>query len=184
MVMATRAANGHPEHRRADRVHHVIEFVVARRFKFLLSQLCREHARTEETGGHHREWIVRFNLVAGNLPAHKLVIRHIVVQRLDDKVAVVIGVMPVGVLLEAETVRVTGEVEPVAPPAFAVVRRVEQAIDNALKRRTRIAIGHGKKRLRLLRGRRQADQVKVNTAQQRPVFRRAIWFQIGLLQFG
>ena len=132
MIVAASAADCHAQHRRTDGVDHIIEFIVTRRLKFLLRQLSREHPRTEKTCGHHRERVGRLDLVPGDLPPHELVVRHVFVERLDNKVAVVVGVMPVGVLLKAEAVRITREVEPVSAPAFAVMRGVEQSIDDTL----------------------------------------------------
>ena len=92
--------------------------------------------------------------------------------------------MPVGVLLKTEAVGITREVEPVPAPAFAVMRGVEQPIDNALERRARVAVRSRKERRSLLRGRRQADQVVVHAPQQRPIFRPTIRLQLGRLQLG
>ena len=121
VIMTTSATNGHPQHRRAHRANHVVEFIVACRFEFFLRQLGWEHTGPKKTGRHQRQRILRRNLVACNLPAHKLIVRHIVVERLDDKIAVVIGMVPVGVLLKPKTISITRNIQPMAPPPLTIM---------------------------------------------------------------
>ena len=45
--------------------------------------------------------MVRLDLVAGQLPADERVVRQILVERLDDEIAVVVGVGPIVILLVA-----------------------------------------------------------------------------------
>ena len=180
--MATSATNGHPQHRRTHRANHVVEFIVACRFEFFLRQLGWEHTGPKKTGRHQRQRILRRNLVACNLPAHKLIVRHIVVERLDDKIAVVIGMVPVGVLLKPKTVSITRNIKPMAPPTLTVMWRIQQLIHHTLKCRTRISISRSQEICNLLRSWRQADDVKVESTQQYTVLCRVVGLDPGSLK--
>ena len=69
--------------------------------------------------------------VAGDLLDHELIERHVVVDRVDHPVAILpdIARRVDGV---AVRVGIARQVEPVAAPAFAIMRRREQSVDNAL----------------------------------------------------
>src|SRR5207253_7034788 len=79
--------------------------------------------------------IVGGKLIAGDLPANKLVVRQIVIQRLDDKVAVLVGKRPIGIALLAVAVGIARHIEPVSAPTLAVMRRRQQTIDQRRYRR-------------------------------------------------
>ena len=89
-----------------------------------IPRACRE-----ESGGDHRVGIVGRDHVAGDLSPKKLVVGEVGIERLDHPVAIPPGVGPELVAFEAVGVGVVGDVEPVAGPAFAVVGRGEQAVD-------------------------------------------------------
>ena len=72
--------------------------------------------------------------VIRDLRLHEARVRHVVVQRAHDEVAVLPRAFLVAVALEAVGVGVAHEVEPVAAPRLAVVRAGEQAVDQALVR--------------------------------------------------
>ena len=62
---------------------------------------------------------------------HEPVERHVVVEGPDHEVAVAIGRLAVEVVLVAVAVGIARDVEPVAAPPLAVLRRREQAVDQA-----------------------------------------------------
>ncbi len=105
--------------------------------------------------------------VAGDLQAHELIVRHVGIERLDDEIAIVIGVGPVPVERVAVALGETGQVEPVPRPAFAVMRAGQQAVDQPFVGRSG-PLALGDESLDFLRRRRQADQVEVRPANQRP----------------
>jgi hypothetical protein len=113
----------------ARSVQHVVHFVVAVLFDFVLGDLSRMHSCGQKAGRHQCEAIIRRKLIACDLPAHELVIRHSLVQRLDDKVAVVVGRGPVVVVFETMALSESREVQPEPPPALAVVRVRQQFLD-------------------------------------------------------
>src|SRR5438034_488566 len=103
-------------------------------------------------------------LVAGDLPADEAVERHVLIERLDDAVAVLVRVWAVVVVFVAGAFAEAGDVEPVPAPALAVVRRGEQAVDE-----TFVGVGRlvTEPSLDFLARRRQADQVEVGAADER-----------------
>src|SRR5436189_234196 len=82
--------------------------------------------------------IVRPEHVAGNLPADELVIRHVGIEGLDHEVAIFPSAGTELIALEALTFAIANDVQPVTCPALAVVRRIEESIDQAF-----VGIGRG-----------------------------------------
>ena len=139
VIVAARAADRHAEHRGARGVGHVIEFIVARGFKFLFRQLRGEHARTKEAGSLHRERVVRCKLIAGQLPFHELIVRHVGVERLNDEVAVMEGEIAIVILLEPVALCKARHIEPMSAPTLTVFRRGQQTVDDLFQCSIRIA---------------------------------------------
>ena len=129
MIVAAGAADGKPEHGGAGGCGHIVEFIVAGAFEFLLGELGGEDAGSEKSGGHHGEGIFRSDFVARELPAHELIPGHVGIEGFDDEVAVVEGVFSVVVLLEAVALGKAGGIEPVTGPSFAVVGTGEEIVD-------------------------------------------------------
>ena len=78
--------------------------------------------------------IVRPQFIAGDLLLDEAVIGLVLVERLDDVIAVAPGIRPRLVALESFAFGVAGEIQPVPRPAFAIVRRSEQAVDHLFVR--------------------------------------------------
>ena len=136
VIVAAAAIDGQAQERLADRGDEPFQFLLAGkrphggRAVVVRRQIVGPSARNPlamtasgSSGSQH---------VAGNLPADELVVRHVRVERLDHEVAVLPGVGPKLVALEALALAVANDVEPVPGPALAVVRRVEQPIDQPL----------------------------------------------------
>ena len=94
--------------------------------------------------------------IAGQLLDDELVIRQIAIEGVDHPVAIAPGVGPTSVFLITVAVGIACQVEPVSAPAFAIVRRGQQAIDQAL---IRIRLSVVEKFIDLCRSRRQAKEV-------------------------
>ena len=125
VIVAARAANRQPEHRRADRRQHVVHLVIAVLLDFVLRDLRRVNARREEPCRHHRQPVVRSELIPGDLPAHKLVVGHPGVQGLHHEVAIVEGRWPVVVMFKPVALGKPSEVQPAASPSLTVMRTGE-----------------------------------------------------------
>ena len=180
MIVTTRAADRQPQHRCARGVGHIIELIVTGGFEFLLGQLRGKHARAEEARSLHGQRIVRRKLVPSDLPFHKLIIRHIGIERLNDEVTVMKCKVAVVILLKPMALRKTRHIQPVPSPSLAVMLGGKQTVDNlcvSLLRR----IGH--KRRDFSRRRRQADQIKIQPTNLRARIRQPVGLQLGRLQF-
>ena len=149
MVVAPGAVDGHAEHAASDRGQDIVQIVVPPLRVVLLAEV---HARpgSEKAGGDERLVGHVIQLVARDLLAQELGVRLVLVERVDDVVAVAPGVYSDVVLLETVGVGVAGDVEPVAAPALAVMRRVEQLLDQPLPG---APLRVGQKRIDLLRRR-------------------------------
>ena len=112
--------------------------------------------RDQVVGGRIRQQI------PGELADRELVEGHVVVQRIDDPVAIGPD-RPQAVLLVAHRVRVARQVQPHAGPPLAVRRGIQETVH-------KVRVGFwgrvGSKRVSLLRGRRQACQVQRKPADQ------------------
>ena len=144
---------------------HVIEVVVAALWVVLFHENRDSGTRPQETGGNPTLVGRLAELIAGDLFPDELVIRLVVVERLDDVVSIAPRVGTVAVVLEAARVCIARDIEPVAPPPLAVVRRGEQPIDEPLPGTARRVV---EERVRLLEGGRKANQIEIRAAQKRP----------------
>ena len=98
-------------------------------------------AHYAETHGHdedairenawpYRDWLIE----SFNNDKPYAGVRLVVVERLDEPVAVRPGVFADGILVVAVRLRIVGDVHPVPGPAFAVARTREQSVDQPLGR--------------------------------------------------
>ena len=107
--------------------------------------------------------VVRPEFVASNLFLHEHIVGLVVIERLHHVIPKTPGVAVVDVGLKASAVRVASHIQPVTPPAFAILRRRQQLVDQTnpcVLRRLPL------KRFNLLRSRWQANQIKVRTSNQ------------------
>ena len=177
MIVTARAVDREPDERLPDRADDLFKLVLPRGF---LHELAAAYDRVVQPGDEEADRLLpgrvtRLKHVAGDLHPHKLVVRHVVVQRANHPVAIRPEVVADVVPLETVALAEPGEVQPVAAPAFAVVRRAEEVVDHApvggISR-----VGH--ERRDLLRRGRQAGQVKIKSADQRPRIRRGAWTEL------
>ena len=164
VVVAARAVHRQAEEHPPGRRDHVIEVVVAVLRVVLLAE---EHARphAQHPGRDQRVKARVFYFVAGELLLHEAVVGLVLVECLDDVIAVTPSVRLIVVVLIAGGIRVAHRIQPVASPAFAVTGRVQQFIDQPCEgflRRVLLERGHDCGR------RQQADQIQVGSPHQRP----------------
>ena len=86
------------------------------------------HAKEADRDQHLR--IIRVELVTGKLLFHELVVRLVAVERPHNVIAIPPRVRPLVVIREAGRVRVAHNVEPVSPPLLAIVRALQQTVDD------------------------------------------------------
>ena len=166
MVVAARAFGGQPEEGGAERVHTVhdvgdaIFFLGDAAFLVLVVQTVEGGGEPLLLGRVRQE-------IAGELPRHKLIEGQVLVECLDDPVAI----RPHGaeaIHLIAVRVGEAREVEPFAGHALAETRRRQQTIHDAL---VGIGGGVGEKGIQLFQRRRQAREIKGHAAQPRSAIR-------------
>ena len=132
VIVTTSAAHGQPQQARAQRGDHIFQLVVAVPLEFLFGLNDVFHSRHEKAGGGTCLRVVGLQQITGDLPADKLIVRHILIQGLDDKVTVVVGRAAILVHFKAVALAKPRQVEPMSSPAFAVVLVIEQPIDQLL----------------------------------------------------
>ncbi|MCX6606969.1 MAG: hypothetical protein NTV52_25770 [Acidobacteria bacterium] len=127
VIVAAGAADGHAEEavRRGD--DEVIEFIETGLFVFDVVF----GAEAEEAGGDPRVGIIGVEFVAGELFLEEPVEGFVGVEGVNDVVAIAEGVVAVAVVFVAAGVGIADDVEPMAGPAFAVVGRGEELVDEA-----------------------------------------------------
>ena len=114
-----------------------------------------------------RGYALRHRRIRQHIPRQlldrELVERHAVIDRFDHPV-------PIGpdgtrtILLVAVRIRVTSDIQPLAPPALTVVFRIQQTVHHLFIGILGLVIHES---VRFLRCRRQSDQVQVNPLDQR-----------------
>ncbi len=165
VIVAAGAADGQAEKYRTDAIRHFREDFVAAEGHFRVAGVATDRAEPIETDRDFAVGLSGSDLVAGQLFADELVIGLVVVEATDDVIAIAPGAGPRTVVLEPFRLGEADDVEPVAAPAFAVVRTDQQLIDELF---VSTRVRRGDERGDLLRRRRQAGQVERETADQRP----------------
>ena len=138
-------------------------------------------AQPEVAGRHSQLGIVGIELVAGKLLGQEAVVGFVGVEGPDDIVAVTPGVGAERILPVAVRLGIAHEVEPVPPPALAVTRRGQQAVDQSLvgvrrrssARNASTSSGVGGKPVRSKVTRRIKVGLSASAAGVRPWLRRA-----------
>ena len=166
VIVALRALDGEAKHGFAEGIH-AVEHPLHAELLGVDGTLHVHHGIAEETRGHALILSRVGEFVPGDLLDEKLIIGQVAVEGVDDVIAIRPHLAR-HVLLVAIAVRVTRRVEPVAPPAFAVMRRGQQLLGGLLVSVLRRVI---EERIHLLHRRRQAHQVQVQPAQQRDAIR-------------
>ena len=163
MVVATRAVHREPHRSFPDGADDLVEIIKP---TFRIVFLTEQHARSHTQEPCRNEGLVGLpvHLVASDLFGEEQVVRLVLVERLDDVVAIAPCVGPMHVVLETTGVGVPRHVKPVAPVALAVVRRREKRIDQALPC-LRGLVRHERGHLR--RRRQQAEKVQVCPSHER-----------------
>ena len=161
VIVATRALDGQPEHRGAERVHAIDDVLGA---KLFLDAAALVRLTVQPVEGGRDALLARCirQKIASKLPEEKLIVGQVPVERANDPVAVRRHVA-VDVGLIAIRVGVTREVEPVRRHALAVRRRGEVTIDGP---RVGVCRSVGEERVDLGRSGRQARQVEREASQE------------------
>ena len=153
VFVAAGASDRQCEKGQAGGIDHVVQFIVTGCLEFLLGELGWENARSEEPSSHESKRFARSDFVPRHLPPNELGEWHVLVECLDDKIAVVVGMRSVVVLLKTVALSETGHIQPVTGPALSKMRGMEQFVHNDLKG-LRLEVPHIRK----------SDKVKMQTS--------------------
>ena len=83
-----------------------------------------------EAGRHQRLRIIREHLVTRQLLLDETVVRLVLIEALNHVVAIAPDIGPRFIGFEALAIGIARQIEPMARPAFAIVRRGQQRIDH------------------------------------------------------
>ena len=157
-----------------SRQQDVVQVVVER--LFLADRFIIPDSETVVAGCDDGVGRSRFEFVASQLLLNELRVRLVGVEAVDDVVAVPprkrLGI----IAFVAVAFGVANQVEPMSPPAFSILRRVQQPVDDLFERAVRLVIDEG---FDVADRRRQASEVVVRSADQFLFFGRRSRCQIG-----
>ena len=170
VVVALGAAHRQPQKDGTDGGGHFAEQDVP----VLFAAGLGEGGQTQKGQGHHRFRIRRRQrcgrhhleeLVPGQLFLHEQIVGLVGIEGIDDVVPVAPGVVVLRIAFVTVGVGVTGQVQPVAPPALPVARIGQQTVDQGF-----IGVGGGivGKGLHLVRLGRHPQQVEEQPSDQGP----------------
>ncbi len=165
MVVALRALNGEAQHALADGVH-AIEHRLHAELLGIDAAFLVDHRIAQESSGDDLVLGRIGQHVAGNLLDDELVVGQVAVEGVDHPVAIEPD-LPRLVFLKAVGVGIAGGIEPEARPALSIMRRGEQALNEAFISRLRLGGRFLQEPINLFNRRRQPDQVEREAADQR-----------------
>ena len=128
MIVAPRALQGLPEERHRGGCHDVIQSVIDRNLPVRGNGV--EGSKGEKGG---RDLGVRgrpFNFVTGKLLENKSVIRLILIEGLDDVIAIPPDELLILIPLIALRLCIPDHIEPVAPPSLTILGTAQEAVHN------------------------------------------------------
>ena len=137
MVVTAGAGYSQAQKRLCRRVDLLVDDVV-----LLLNRvtLCESHwSEREETSRDNAALVDgpclrRWKQVSRDLLPHELIEREIVVERIDNVVAIAPRIAERVILVDASGIGIPSHIQPVAPPALAVMGRAQQALDKSTER--------------------------------------------------
>src|SRR5215471_6237839 len=132
MIVTARACECKAKECPADGIGDVVKNLLAAFHE--LSRIAFVGKMAVETGGDESGRIARIQFVTGDLLLHKPVGWFVAVEGIDDVIAVPPDIGSRLIALEAFAIGVPRQIQPVARPAFAVARGVEQAVYYFCKR--------------------------------------------------
>ena len=166
VIVAARAGDRQAHEGLGGCVDLLVDDVIDGLHSILLRQ--RPGAQGEESGGDNSALVdparlVRRQQIAGNLFDEKSIEGRVFVKRLHDVIAIAPGIRKNVVFVHAGRVGVARDIEPVAAPILAILRRGEQPVDDLGESILGVV---RQKILDLLQG-GQARQIECRTPQQR-----------------
>ncbi len=177
--VAAGAGDGEPHEHRGGGIGDVVQDFLAALHQ--ITRVAFVGIMAVKRGGDACVRVVGLQFIASDLFLEEAVVRFVVVERLDDVVAVAPGIRPDFVGLESFALGVAGKVEPVTGPAFAVTSGGEQAVHDLVERFGRVV---GEESVHFFRRRWQANQIEGRAADQGDLVRGRCGPQSFRFQFG
>ena len=174
VIVALRALHGHAVKRLHRARHHVIAVQMPRDHAVHLRLrhlgVSDEIPRPRRDEPERLEAIARPRKqhIARQLLLHETRVGLVLVEAADDVIAIGPGIRARLILVVAVRLAVVNDVQPVPRPALAVLRRREQSFHQLL---VSLRVLVRRERLDLVRLRRQADEIEIHAANQRPPLR-------------
>ena len=129
MLVTTRATNCLTEERGTYSMYNVIKLFIATSLPFFLGLLSGKGTCHEITGGGDGVYVIRFQQIACHLQTNKTIVRHVVIKRPNNKVAVPKGILTILVEGVAIAFGKTSKIQPMTPPTFTISRIRKEMIN-------------------------------------------------------
>ena len=125
MVVAARTIDREPDKRLPHRADNLLQLILTRGFfhELATTHNCVVQPGDKETDSPLPGRVARLQDIPGDLHAHEFIVRYVVVQRVNDPVAIRPEIVADTVPLKTVALAKPREIQPVPPPALAVVRR-------------------------------------------------------------
>jgi hypothetical protein len=164
VIMASRAAYGDAQKRRANDVGHLGQHFVVGAGHVLISGILAQRTEPVESAGDQVGLVGRIHFVAGELLFDERVVRLVVIEAPDHVIAITPRIGTVRIVFITVGLREAHHVQPMAAPLFAIVGRGEQAIDHLFPRIGRFVIHEV---IDFPKGWRQTREVEGDAANER-----------------
>ena len=116
VIVTTGTFHGHRQKGCSCRVDHILQTLVLI-FERIVGFVIPS-SQTQETRGNYRRFAAIGNLVAGKLIDDKLVVRHIVIERINDPIAVAPGILFHRIAFIAIRLSEANEIQPMPRPSL------------------------------------------------------------------
>ena len=121
VIVAAGTLNSHAQNSASQCFQHIIQIIPAP-FRIVFFTEIYPGSGSQESGGNARLMSGVVELISRQLFGNKLVVRFVIVESSNDIIAIAPGVGPVYILFIAIGVGITGYIQPVAAPAFPILR--------------------------------------------------------------
>ena len=132
VIVAAGAGNSEAHEGARGDIDLIVDYVIALERKIFLSEgffTESEKASGDDAAITYAGVGIGRENIAGELLTHEFVVRHVVVEGLDDVIAIAPGMGITMVFIAAGGIGVAHDVEPVAAPAFAITGGCQEAVD-------------------------------------------------------
>ncbi len=169
VIVTTGTMHGQPKEALRHRSHDVFHFILPHNSALLIPGGLKsvKGPTDKKSGCGNSTGMIRLEHVAGNLPLHELIVRHILIEGINHPVPIRPSVGAELIIFKSVTLTITRHIQPVPSPALSVMRRRKKGVN---------VCSHPWLR-------RQTGQPEVQSSSNNPFTRFRSWLQSLLLQF-